>query len=438
MTKRLRDRSQFYPDLEELPVNLTTHSQLGSGYKLAEIGDLDEAYDRLAKYDREDLPLDLPKANDAINYFLSRISNCSFIDENDAYNCMDMSKSIGYGAQQEKIFARLDPKMKDYLFKYLELSKRTTHHVIINASQKDELRVEDKTPRLFTSFPPEHTFLATVVLGDFLDKFLENRFCVNNTISTVGDSTQLGAGKYYYDELSKRPYVYCTDTSAQDSSVSAEFINLVYDSIKLKFDLTEEESNMFEAVRFNSINKMMNINGDLYLVPRGLGSGDYLTIVINIMWRYYMFLEAYNHDYKSVLKDNTILICGDDFACSSNYDDLELSSKHAKIEWSGKPSSWSEVDFCSIKFFPYVRHDPSKVRAVLSLRKKKQHQLNPDYEMARLGGLLRVLSDEPTYKLILSKMSLLSQKYPSTNSLYNSLYISYDDLFECYNSYYTF
>jgi hypothetical protein len=54
MTKRLRDRSQFYPDLDYVDVDLQHHSQVGSSYTLARLGDIDEAYDRLAKYDKLD------------------------------------------------------------------------------------------------------------------------------------------------------------------------------------------------------------------------------------------------------------------------------------------------------------------------------------------------------------------------------------------------
>lgn len=435
MTKRLRDRSQFYPEFDELPVDLVKHSQIGSGYKIAELGDLDEVYDRLAKYDILDKPLKREIALMSINYFMDKIHPCDFIEPEGAYDSMDKSKSIGFGAQSNKIFSREDPRMYDYLMKYVELSKVTPHHVVINAAQKDEVRVQDKTPRLFTSFPPEHTFLATIVLGDFMDQFLDHRFCTDMSISTVGDSIQTGAARFYYEELSKLPYVYCTDTSAQDSSVSPEFINMVYDQIKLKYTLTDEEDSMFEAVRFNSINKLMSVNGDVYLVPRGLGSGDYLTIVINIMWRYYMFLENYKHPLETVLDDNRLIICGDDFACSSLYPDLDLSSTYAKIEWAGKPITWDEMDFCSIKFKPYIHHDPKKVLAVLNLRKKKVHQLSPEHEMQRLGGILRVLSTEEVYNIVLNRMRVLVHKHPETLITFRNLYISFEDLYYCYNTY---
>jgi hypothetical protein len=433
--KKLRDRSQYYPDLNELEINLKTHSQIGSGYKIAELGNLDEVYDRLAKFDIDDKPLNRKLALDAVKTFTDKIGSCSLIEPDGAYDSMNKSSSIGTGAQLMGIFSREDPRMYEYLMGYLEKSKVQRCHCIINGAQKDEVRVEDKTPRLFTSFPPEHTFLASVMLGDFMDQFLDHRFCTDGSISTVGDSIQCGAGRYYYDQLNRRPYVYCTDTSAQDSSVSAEFINLVYDEIKLKYDLSEEEDMMFENVRFNSVYKMMNINGEVFLVPRGLGSGDFLTIVINIMWRYYMFLCSYNHPLETVLEDNTVIICGDDFACSSNYNDLNHDSEYAKIEWAGKPVDWDDMDFCSIKFKPYIHHDPKKVMSVLNLRKKKQHCLSPEHEMQRLGGLLRVLSNEKVYNEILSRMSKLANEYPETQLSFRNLFISYDDLFYCYNSY---
>lgn len=435
MEKKLRNKSQYYPDLEYISPEFEFHSQIGSGYRLAQLGDLGEAYDRLAKYDIPDVELNFDIARRSIDYFMDQISPCAFVDFEDSFDSMDKRKAIGFGAQRNGIFSRSDPNMYDYLLNYVTLCKRQISHIIINASQKDEVRVEDKTPRLFMSFPPEHTFLATMILGEFLDQFVDNRFCTNLSVSTVGDSMQNGAGKLYFDKMDVKAYKYCTDTSAQDSSVSPVFINMVYDAIKLKYDLNEEEDMMFENVRFNSIYKMVNMNGHLYLVPRGLGSGDYLTIVINIMWRYYMFLESYNHDLDKVNSENVVIICGDDFACSSDYGDLNMNSKYAKIEWAGHPVTWEEMDFCSIRFSPYIHHDPNKVLAVLNNRKKRQHILSPESEMQRLGGLLRVLSDEKVYNEILRRMFLLTQKHPETLLSYRNLFISYDDLYQTYNTY---
>jgi hypothetical protein len=434
MTKKLRSKSQFYPDLREFGVDLLMHSQIGEGYQLAQLGSVDELYDRLGKYDRDDPPLNRVVAKDSITYFLDRIGPCQFYDFDEAYELMDKSKSIGFGAQRGKIFSREDPDMYEYMKEYVKVSSETPHHVIVNASQKDEVRVITKTPRLFTAFPPEHTLLASMCLGDFVRQFLKHRFCVDHSISAVGDAMQNGAAAYYRYVMDCHPYTYCTDTSAQDSSISPDFIDMVYDEIKLKYDFTPVEESLFEAVRFNSINKMMNVNGDLYLVPRGLGSGDYLTTIINIMWRLYMVLENYNHDYRTFYDDNMVIINGDDLIMSSEYPDLDLNSRHAQIEWAGKPVPWSEMDFCSVKFDPYVHHDPNKVLAVLYHRKKKAHQLSPEFEMQRLGGLLRVLCNEQIYELVLGKMLDLLKKYPELEDSYDSLYISYHELYSNYNS----
>lgn len=430
----MKAKSQYYPELRDLNVDLSVHSQIGSGYKLADLGSLDEFHDRLAKYDIADLPLNYVLADKAIGYFTDQIISCSFVPFNGAFDRMDKSKSIGFGAKKLGCFSRLDPLMKEYLEDYVYASSQFPHHVIVSASQKDEIRVETKTPRLFTSFPPEHTFLATIVLGDFLRQFINNRFCVNKCISAVGDAAQNGALVYYKEELSRRPFLYCTDTSAQDTSVTTQFLNLVYDKIKLLYTMDTEDENLFEAVRFNSINKLMNVNGQLYLVKRGLGSGDYLTIVINIMWRLYMILENYKYDIDKFFDENTVIICGDDLIMSSNYGDLDLSSKYAKIEWAGKPVTWAEMDFCSMKFLPYIHHDENKVRAVLTLRKKKQHSLSPVFELQRLAGLLRTLTNKKLYNEILDIMIELTKK----NDLYlefDNLYISYDLLFMQYNTY---
>jgi len=254
-------------------------------------------------------------------------------------------------------------------------------------------------------------------------------------VSTVGDAIQNGAAKIYYLELNKRPYKYCTDTSAQDSSVNPKFIEMVYDAIAKKYEYSVEEKRWFDAVKYNSIHKLINVNGDLYYVPRGLGSGDYLTIVINIMWRLFMFLDSYNHPIERVFLDNTIIICGDDFACSSEYSDLNHASKYAKIEWAGRSVSWEEMDFCSIKFLPNIHHDPVKVKAVLNLRKRRLHQLSPELEMQRLGGLLRVHSNLDVYNEVLGRMNRLVDKYPNLLTEYQQLYVSYEDVFSSYNDF---
>jgi hypothetical protein len=54
-------------------------------------------------------------------------------------------------------------------------------------------------------------------------------------------------------------------------------------------------------------------------------------------------------------------------------------------------------------------------------------------EMQRLGGLLRVLSDEKTHSEIERRMREIADKYNLWIE-YDSLYISYEDLFSCYNS----
>lgn len=433
MKKKLRAYSQYYPDLQYLTPDVMHHSQIGEDYNLAKLGCVDELYDRLAKYDIDDTSLNQACVSHAIGYFMNQIGPCGVIPFEEAFGNMDKSKSIGFGASKEKIFSRNDPNMTEYMKEYCKVSLEHTCNVIINASQKDEVRVSTKTARLFTSYPPEHTLLATMVLGDFLRQFVENRFCVNGSVSTVGDSTQNGAARVYFMELDKRPFLYCTDTSAQDSSVHPDFIGAVYEAIKSKYDYEVDEQRWFDCVKHNSINKLINVNGDLYLVPRGLGSGDYLTIVINIMWRLYMFMDSYNHPIERIFLDNTIIICGDDFACSSQYGDLNHDSKYAKIEWAGRPVTWKEMDFCSIRFIPNVHHDPVKVRAVLNLRKKRVHQMNPALEMQRLGGLLRVHSTEQVYQEVLDRMNNLVKKYPELNIEFSQLYVSYDDVYSAYN-----
>jgi hypothetical protein len=438
MTKKMSSKSQYIPDLGIGAVSPGFNSQTGESYKIAELGSEDEHYTNLGKYDVEHPPLNKEIALIAIRRFLDQIGPCYFLDENEALENMDKTKSIGFGAKLCGIFSRNDPKMKTYLLNYLEASEKQVYQVVITASQKDEVRVSTKTPRLFTSFPPEHTLLCTVVLGDFFRQFLDHRFTIDGTPSAVGDPMQSGAMAEYYYQLKKRKYPYNSDTSAQDSSVSTEFLELVYDEIKTKFDLDEEQNRQFEAVRHNSIYKYININGDIYLVPRGLGSGDYLTIIINIIWRYYMILENYKYPLKDFEKHNTVVINGDDLIMSSDYDDLDLNSRHATIKWKGTYSEWDEMDFCSMKFEPFIHHDPVKVKAVLDLRRKRKHMFEPSCELQRLAGLLRTLSTKDLYLEIEQRMQDIVIEDPDLLDDYLSLHIDYETLFNNYNNNFEF
>jgi hypothetical protein len=434
LKKKLSSKSQYIPDLSLKAGGLQFNSQTGESYKIAELGKLDELLDNLGKYDVEHPPLNREIAMRAIRRYLDQIGSCYFLEREDAYKRMDKRKSIGFSAQQRKFTSREDPRMKEFLFKYLDVSAEQVHQCIISASQKDEVRVSTKTPRLFTAFPPEHTFLAQIVLGDFFRQFMNHRFCIDGTPSAIGDPMQRGAMAEYFYQMDKREHKYCSDTKAQDSSIPAEFIHMVYDAIKLKYDLDEKSSRMFEAVRHNSIYKYLNVNGQLFLVPRGLGSGDYLTIIINIIWRYYMILENYKYPLNDFDKDNTVVINGDDLAMSSKYSDLDLNSRHAQIVWEGKPISWDEMEFCSVKFKPFIHHDPVKVLAVMDLRRKREHMLEPRCELQRLGGLLRTLSTREVYDTILDKMQNIVLKDPSLFDDYYYAFVTYEEVFNQYNS----
>jgi hypothetical protein len=400
---------------------------------------LNDLYERLAKYDIVDVPINVEIAKRAISYFTDKISECHILRDDDTFNEISKSSAIGTGAKAAGIYSRKDPLLQEYLSQYVKVSGQWPQHVIINASQKDEVRVKGKSPRLFTSFPVEHTYLCTKVLKEFVDQFYQRRFCNDGSISAVGDPMQNGALAIYKYELSKREFLYCTDTSGQDSSVSRDFMNLVYDAIKTKYpDMNDFENNLFESVRFNSIDKMVNCNGDFYLVPRGLGSGDYLTVIINIMWRFYMILANYKYPLEEYFEHNTTIINGDDLIMSSDYGDLDLNSVHAKIEWAGKPVTWSEMDFCSTLFEPYIHHNEEKVLAVLGLRDKRSHMLSPKMKLQKLGGMLRTLSTPFTYNKILAMMEKIRDDH-NLFELFEQCYSSYDEIYDSYNCpiYYT-
>jgi hypothetical protein len=359
------------------------------------------------------------------------MTKCDVLSPYVCYSKLNKTSSLGFGAKERGVLNRMDIDLQDYIYNYTQTPPNT--NVIMTASQKDEIRVAGKTARLFTSYPVEHTFIATLVLGDFADKFYKMNRTNGAKVSAVGDSPQRGAFVYYKRILNKHPYKYCTDTSAQDASVPAEFIHLVYDFIAQFYDFNEYEKALFNKVRYNSVNKLMNVNGLLYLVDRGLGSGDYLTIVINIVWRLYMVLDNYHHDIEKFEEENEVIINGDDLAMSSIHDDLDLSSPHATIEWAGRPVSWEEMDFCSIKWEPFIHHDPKKVKAVLMHRKKKKFQFSPEMEIQRLGGILLTLSTKEMHTMISNKMFSLAKKHNLEHLLY-SLYVPYEEIYEHYNS----
>jgi hypothetical protein len=315
---------------------------------------------------------------------------------------------------------------------YLNLAGVGPVKCVINGSQKDELRVHGKVARFFTSYPPEHTLLSCIVLGDFVRQFYSRSFSKDGFVSAIGDSPQKGSMKVYYNELRKRQYAYCTDTSAQDSSVPVWFIRVVLEQIMAKYDLDEIEQNWFDNVISNSIYKAVNIAGYVYLVPRGLGSGDYLTTIINVMWRFYMVVENYNRPLTGFFNHNTVIINGDDLIMSSDFNDLDLSSRYASIKWAGRSVSWDDMDFCSCKFLPDIHYDSHKMRSVLDKRVQVSQTLHPESEMERLGGLLLIHVDESFYKEVLSRMQKIRDEY-SLFLEYEQKYVSYHQLWSAFN-----
>jgi len=436
--RKFNGYSQYLGEMSPLS-DIMFHSQLGDGYEIAKLGKLEDMIERFRKYDVEHPPINYDLAVKAIDTFFDRIGNCDVLSFEEAFDELDLSKSIGMGAKNSKIISREDSQMINYLKGYIDIASTQNVFCLINGSQKDEVRVVGKTPRFFTSFPPEHTVSASMVMGEFFRQFASNSFANCGLPSAVGDPLQSGGMAFYKDALERHPYWYCTDTSAQDSSVSAEFMNLVYDKVKKKIIFPNEDYEyLFENVRFNSINKLININGELYVCPRGLGSGDYLTIIINILWRYYMVLENYHHDLDRILIDNTIIINGDDLVMTSEFKDLNLNSKHAKIEWAGGPIPKEQSDFCSLMFYPYIHHSSEKVMAVYKLRKQRSKSFDPNAEAQRIAGLMRCLVDYKTYKYFSNILEIMHVEGEISYEVYQNSMISYQEIFNRYNTYLSF
>jgi esterase/lipase superfamily enzyme len=356
------------------------------------------------------------------------------LTKTDAFRLLNKDSSVGFGGKSHKIVDRRDPMLFPYLEDYLECP----YFCIINASQKDEIRVSTKTPRLFMSYPVEHVFMSTMCLYDFAQQFYANSFLRTGVASAVSDSIQKGCLELYKTELIKRKHLYATDTSAQDSSVHPDFIRAVYARIKEKtvFD-NELEKQWFDSCCFNSVNKLISLNGACYMVTGGLGSGDYLTLIINIMWRMYMVIEQYSltFDVDKYFDHNTTIINGDDLVMSSDYI-LDLNSKHAKIEWAGKPITLKELDFCSMRFAPYIHHDEDKCRSVLSMRKKKQFLNMPIMELQRLGGIIALCVNKKFHTDVNNRMLAIVKENPNLEPNYWSLYVDYETVFHNYNNRY--
>jgi hypothetical protein len=432
--KKLSKKSKYAHHLDYVSGEKIHHSQIGVGYDLAKLGDIGELFDRLAKYDKFDEPPDEVALKFTIDYFLGWIKECGILDLTVAESQMNYSASAGFGAKRMKISSRRDPKMKKYLEDYVNRAGLEHVKCVISGSQKDEIRVHGKTPRLFTSYPPEHTLLSCVVLGDFVRQFYSRSFAKDGFVSAIGDSPQNGSNRCYFEALDKRKNLYCTDTSAQDSSVPAWFITTILLEIMKKYDLEEYERNMFDNVISNSVFKVINVAGYIYLVPRGLGSGDYLTTILNVIWRFYMVVENYKRPLEHFFDHNTVIINGDDLVMSSDYSDLDLSSRYAKIEWAGKPVEWPEMDFCSTRFVPDVHYDSLKMRSVLDKRVQKSQTLHPEAEMQRLGGLLKIHVDESFYSDVLSRMRDL-RDVSSLHLEYEREFVSYDEVWMSFNIY---
>jgi hypothetical protein len=430
--KKLSKKSKFGHHLQYVSGIKQYQSQTGDGYDLAILGDMGQTFDQLAKYDKFDEPANADALNFTLEYFLSFIKKCEIVDISLAQQQMNMSSSSGFGAKRAGISSRSSPKMQAYLMEYLNLAGSGHVKCVINGSQKDELRVHGKNARFFTSYPPEHTLLSCITLGDFVRQFYSQSFCKNRFVSAIGDAPQKGSMRVYYNELSKRKYAYCTDTSAQDSSVPVWFIRVVLTNIMKKYDLDEIEQNWFDNVISNSIYKAVNVAGYIYLVPRGLGSGDYLTTIINVMWRFYMIVENYKRPLTEFLNHNTVIINGDDLIMSSDFNDLDLSSRYASIKWAGRPVSWEDMDFCSCKFLPDVHYDSLKMRSVLNKRVQVAQILHPESEMQRLGGLLAIHVDESFYRDVLLRMQQIRNEY-NLYVEYERNFISYDQLWSAYN-----
>lgn len=422
------------------------HSQTGDEYELASLGNRDELLDRFAKYDIQDKPLEIDHAKRAINYFLSQMTKFRFCSFESCLANLDPQSAVGFGAKSEGVFSRDSPQMKQYFENVLDKCSIQPYIFIINASQKDELRPsvdgKIKTPRLFMSYPPEHTLLASMCLGDLMDQFLSIRVTTGKSCSFVGDSFQRGAMTYIANKLKQFEFFYDTDTSGQDASVSYEFLNLFYDMVESQTEFNSvAEKNIFDTVKSNSIFKVVNVAGQLYKVNRGLGSGDYMTIVINIMWRLYLFYCSYNHDITTVHQDNFIVINGDDFIQGSKFNDINHDSQYATIDWKKRPSLYSELVFCSLQLYPDIHHDPKKVLNVLDKRMKKTHMLSPSLEMQRLGGILLCHSNQQVHDIIHERMKKLLLNYPNDELLYATykfMYKPYYEVWQSYNTYYQF
>lgn len=442
MTRRLRQRSDYYTP-EEGDFDVVLQSQIGEFYDIAHLGSLEAALLKIKKYDRVHLPLQEKAMQFTESIIFEGLEVFNPVSFSDAYEKLNKGASSGIGARIMGINDRHDPLMKEYVLGYLEsaiFNPKTQS--FISASQKDELRASKngklKDPRIFMAYGPEHTVAATMVFGDFQRQFNTRTFMTHGSVSAVGDALANGAMAFYKQMLLKRPFLYCTDTSGQDATVSPQFLTAFYAAIKKRTNFqTDYDEPLFDNVVYNSINKLVVLAGYLIEIIGGLGSGDLLTININIAWRLYMVVESYSYPLYDFRAKNTVIINGDDLVMSSDYDDLNLGSVHAEIEWAGKPIPIQELDFCSMKFHPDIHHDYDKMMSVLNKRKVGAYQLVPEMEMSRLGGLLLVHVNREFYDEVEGRMVDLANNH-GLWKMHDSLWVPYSTVWSNYNEYIRF
>lgn len=185
------------------------------------------------------------------------------------------------------------------------------------AEMRKVTKIESNSFRTYTAASWRNTALGIAIFGPMLDIFYKDR----STWSFVGGSTFYGRWEELYRKLSYFEKGFECDESNYDSSLPEELISNVRDMF-LEF-LNDKSVRCRNMVRnlFDFIREGIVVcpNGDLFFKKQGNPSGSFLTIVLNTLVLYQLFVYAWirlaPEGYRTYEAFDELIrcaLCGDD------------------------------------------------------------------------------------------------------------------------------
>jgi len=247
---------------------------------------------------------------------------------------LNMSTSCGYPwstqgyTNKRKLFDQ-NPEEVQRAYAQLrsELLKGNTADLYTLAAKR-ELRkvskIEKDDFRTFTASSWRNTALGVALFGDMTSKFYDSNL---DTWSFVGGSTFHGIWAKAMTKLMKHPNAFEGDFSNYDAILHRqwfEMLSRVFFSFFEEKEKTPENwilvKNYFEMIVAAYV---ICPNGDIFQKAQGNPSGSSLTIVVNTMIHYCLFVYAWIElggpdDYEYFHDNVEALLCGDDslWTCS--------------------------------------------------------------------------------------------------------------------------